>query len=50
MRAATVGIPRVAIVITDGQSNSGYAPASEAGQLKGDPTNAMMISIGVGTR
>eukprot|EP00035_Acanthoeca_spectabilis_P016009 m.324062 g.324062 ORF g.324062 m.324062 type:complete len:1509 (-) comp16458_c0_seq19:1342-5868(-) len=50
MRAANVGIPRVTIVITDGQSNSGFAPRSEALQLKGDPTNAMMISIGVGTR
>lgn len=48
MRSASLGIPRVAIVITDGQSTSGFAPDAEATLLQGTPTNAVVIAIGVG--
>eukprot|EP00035_Acanthoeca_spectabilis_P014753 m.286473 g.286473 ORF g.286473 m.286473 type:complete len:2385 (+) comp16212_c0_seq1:103-7257(+) len=48
MRSLSLGIPRVAVIITDGQSTSGFAPGTEAALLRGDPTNALVIAIGVG--
>lgn len=47
MRPVSEGIPRVVIVVTDGQAASNPAPASLA--LQADPVNALMISMGVGT-
>lgn len=49
MRPNSAGVPRVTIVITDGQSSSGQGPSGEAALLKADPVNSAVISIGVGT-
>lgn len=47
MRAESVGIPRVMVIVTDGMSNGGYAPLTQANRIKSAPVNAHVVSIGV---
>ena len=43
MRPVSEGIPRVAIVVTDGAANPGYEPAAEALKLHANDVNVFAI-------
>eukprot|EP00041_Stephanoeca_diplocostata_P010015 m.158825 g.158825 ORF g.158825 m.158825 type:complete len:142 (+) comp17985_c0_seq1:1143-1568(+) len=48
MRAATQGVSRVLIVLTDGRSSSGYEPYTEAALLHAQGINVFSIGVGQG--
>jgi hypothetical protein len=47
MRPLSAGVPRVLIVVTDGQANSGFDPTADAASLR-DTKNVNIFSVGVG--
>lgn len=48
MRAATHGVSKVLVVLTDGRSSSGYEPYEEAALLHAQGINVFSIGVGQG--